>query len=176
MTAAATLHIRLLGGFQAASGDRPLPALHAPRPRALLARLLLRAGAAQSRAQLAPLFWPDSSDAQARTNLRKQIHELWRALPTPDAFVRSEGQALTWRLDAPYTLDVAEFVALAGRPGDSVAIARAVGLYRGDLLPECYDEWIAPERALLRDRFGQLLERGIALGQEEGDLPRGMRQ
>ena len=30
---------------------------------------------------------------------------------------------------------------------------RAVDLYRGDLLPSCYDEWIAPERERLREMF-----------------------
>ena len=37
------------------------------------------------------------------------------------------------------------------------ALAQAVDLYRGDLLPSCYDEWILPERDRLRQSFFKAL-------------------
>jgi DNA-binding SARP family transcriptional activator len=165
-----TLDVRLLGGFQLAWRGEPL-ALSSARARALLARLALHAGEPQARALLAPLFWPDSTDAQARTNLRRLLHELWQVLPDPARFVATGGADLTWRADAPATLDVAEFAGLAARTEEPAAIARAVTLYRGDLLPECYDDWIAPERERLREFFARALSAGIALGSAAGDWP-----
>lgn len=42
-------------------------------------------------------------------------------------------------------------------------------LYRGDLLPSCYDEWILPERDRLRQAFFKALERLIVLLEQERD-------
>jgi DNA-binding SARP family transcriptional activator len=50
------------------------------RTLALVAYLVMRAGTAQPRQQLAAMFWPDSSDAQALTNLRRELHAL-RQIP-----------------------------------------------------------------------------------------------
>ena len=65
--------------------------------------------APQSRRHLAFIFWPDSNEGQARTNLRRELHNLRQALPNPDQFLNVEMKTLQWRADAPYTLDVAEF-------------------------------------------------------------------
>lgn len=53
--------------------------------------------------------------------------------------------------------------ALARAYGDGLQPARdaleeALGLYRGDLLPDCYEEWIVPERDRLRHRCLKALE------------------
>src|SRR5258708_19816751 len=47
------------------------------------------------------------------------------------------------------------------------ALSEAVDLYRGDLLPSCYDEWILPERDRLRQQFLKALERLIDLLEQE---------
>jgi DNA-binding SARP family transcriptional activator len=44
-----------------------------------------------------------------------------------------------------------------------------VALYRGDLLPSCYDDWILPERERLRQAFVEATERLIALLEDERD-------
>ena len=60
--------------------------------------------------------------------------------------------------------------ASASRPrGD---LRRAVELYRGDLLPSCYDDWIAPERERLRRAYAAALERLIALAEDRQRLSR----
>ena len=41
-----------------------------------------------SRVHLAGLFWPESSDEQALTNLRRELHTLRHALPTFGALFR----------------------------------------------------------------------------------------
>jgi DNA-binding SARP family transcriptional activator len=74
------LRVQILGGFSIDYGGSPV-VLRPERAQSLLAYLMLRKGTAQRRAHLAALLWPDSSDALARTNLRKLVLEIRRALP-----------------------------------------------------------------------------------------------
>src|SRR5215467_3427823 len=104
-----TLHIHLLGDFRLISDETPVSAVNTPRQQALLAYLLLQRDAPQPRHHLAFLFWPDTSEAQARTNLRQLLHSLKQALPEADHFVHTDAQTVGWRPDAPFRLDVVEF-------------------------------------------------------------------
>ncbi len=174
-----TLDVRLLGQFHVTYGGEPVETLSSPRLQSLLAYLLLHRGTPLSRQQVAFLFWPDSTEAQARTNLRKALYDLRQALPDADAFVHSEGQTIGWVADAPHRLDVTPFEAALDRVeeiagsedrDDSVqALAQAVDLYAGDLLPSCYDDWVLPERERLRTRYLRGLERLTELLEEAGD-------
>jgi hypothetical protein len=107
--ASATLRIRLLGEPDLRSGEVTMAPLGSTRAESLLAYLLLHREAAQPRQRLAFLLWPDSSEAQARTNLRHLLHTLRRALPEPDRFLEVTPRTLRWRADAPCWLDVAAF-------------------------------------------------------------------
>jgi DNA-binding SARP family transcriptional activator len=165
-SATPTLYIHLLGDFRLAYDGEPVTTVNTARLQSLLAYLLLHREAPQSRQHLAFLLWPDSTERQARTNLRKQVHNLRRALPDPDRFLRADAKTLQWLPDAPFTLDVAGFesaLAQAEHAGDVAAtqglLEQAVGSYRGDLLSSCYDDWIIPERERLRQRFSQALDR-----------------
>jgi hypothetical protein len=64
------LKVYLLGGFRLLDGEVAVTAINTPRLQALLAYLVLHRHAPQPRSHLAFLFWPDSTEAQARTNLR----------------------------------------------------------------------------------------------------------
>ena len=94
------------------------------------ARLPARAARTRApRQRLAFLLWPDSTEAQARTNLRKVLHTLRRALPDADRFIEVTPTTLRWRADAPYRLDLDEFErALAAD-----RLQEAVDAYAGDL-------------------------------------------
>src|SRR5205807_1331658 len=48
-------------------------------------------------------------------------------------------------------------------------LEHATHLYRGDLFPSCYDEWIFPERDRLHQVFLQAAERLMALLEQERD-------
>ncbi len=141
----ATLHVSLLGDFRLVYGERPVTSVNTPRLQALLAYLVLHRDAPQSRSHLAFLFWPDTNEAQAFTNLRNLLHKLRQALLDPDLFFDADGHTVVWRRDAPYTLDIAAFDTLA-QSAARADLEQAVALYRGDLLPSCYDDWIVPER------------------------------
>jgi predicted ATPase/DNA-binding SARP family transcriptional activator len=180
-SAMSTLDIHLLGDFRLVSADAPVSPIHAPRVQALLAYLVLHRAAPQSRQRLAFLLWPETTDAQARTNLRQLLHALRQTLPDADHFVHVTPQALQWRADAPCRLDVATFESAlaqaqaAERTGDTLALrgalAQACAIYEGDLLPSCYDDWIVPERERLRQAYAGALER-LALIVEGQDEPR----
>ena len=170
-----TLHIRLLGDFRILYGEEPVKEIDTPRPQSVLAYLLLHRQAPQARHHVAFALWPTSTEAQAHTNLRKQLYHLRRALPDAERFLHIDSNTVGWQPDAPFTLDVADFeaevadVRWAEEAGDipalQSALKRAVGLYRGDLLPSCYDDWILPlreelSRSHLRavDQLTRLLE------------------
>jgi DNA-binding SARP family transcriptional activator/Flp pilus assembly protein TadD len=169
------LHIQLLGEFRLVYNNAPLALHHATRLHSLLAWLLLHAGVPQPRAYLAYTLWPDSSEEQARTNLRKRFFELRQALPHPDLFLAADATTLYWRHDAPYVLDVAEFEHSLANERSLAAVARAVSLYGGDLLPGCYDDWIVPERERLRQAFLDLLAEGVALAEAEQEYQTAIR-
>jgi DNA-binding SARP family transcriptional activator len=174
-----TLHIRLLSDLGIFRDAEVVIGVDKPRLQSLLAYLLLHRDAPQPRSHLAYLFWPDSTEGQARTNLRKQVHYLRQALPDADRFLHADTQVLFWRPDAPFTLDVADFedalaqAELAEDAGDQVALREAletaVAVYKGDLLPSCYDEWLLTERERLRERFIWALERLMRLLEHERD-------
>jgi len=167
-SATPTLHIHLLGDFRLAYDDETVTTVNTARLQSLLAYLLLHREAPQSRQHLAFMLWPDSTERQARTNLRKQVHYLRRTLPEPDRFLHADAKTLSWLPDAPFTLDVAEFeraLDQAQQTSDTATtqalLAQAVESYQGDLLPSCYDDWILPARERLRQRFTQALDRLI---------------
>ena len=174
------LQIRLLGDFCLTSGSDVVEGVDTPRLQSLLAYLLLHRHAAQLRQHLAFLFWPDSSEAQAHTNLRNLLHLLRHALPNAEQFLRSDATTLQWIGSAPFTLDVDDFQGavahahLADGAHDSAifraALQDAVALYPGDLLPSCYDDWIVPERERLRQAYIDCLEQLVQLCEQQHEF------
>jgi len=174
----ATFHVRLLGGLQVERGGYVVP-IGPPRVRELLAYLFLERHGPLSRAHLAYQLWPDSSEGQARTNLRQTLHQLRRLLPESERWLVLDGQDLRWRGEATVESDVARFerqlaVALAAREADDLelerrSLAAAVEAYRGDLLPELYAAWIEAHRARLHEACAHALERlaGVAMRQRD---------
>lgn len=172
-----TLRLHLLGEFLLISDDTPLTSVDMPRLQSLLAFLVLHHTAPQPRSHLAYLLWPDSTDAQAHTNLRNVIHKLRQTLPNADSFLRADRQELQWQPNAPWTLDVQDFEQALAQAGEAKqakdivrerqALAKATELYLGDLLPNCYDEWVLPERDRLRQEFLRALERLMGLLEQE---------
>jgi DNA-binding SARP family transcriptional activator len=159
------LHIRLLGGVSLSHGDEAVTAVHSPRLHSLLGYLLLHRDTPQLRQHLAFTFWPDSNEAQARNNLRQILHELRHALPEAERFLFADTRTAGWRREASFELDVADFESAAteastwrGETQERAALERAVALYRGELLPGCYDAWIEGDR----DRLRRLHRRTLA--------------
>ena len=170
-----TLQVHLLGNFSLSYDDIPLTSLNTPRLQALFAFLILHRNEPQSRQHLSFQFWPDSTEAQARTNLRNLIHLLHQALPDFDRFIRTDPHTIQWIPEAPFTLDSLEFErSLTTQPGDSLnreQLESAVDHYDGDLLPSCYEDWIVPERERLRRAYLAALEALATITEEMRDYP-----
>jgi DNA-binding SARP family transcriptional activator len=171
------LHISLFGELHLTYHRQIITSINTPRLQSLLAYLLLHRQAPLRRQELGYRFWPDSTEAQARTNLRNLIHLLRRALPDVERFIYSDTLTLQWRSDAPYTLDVEQFEGIldeasrAKRQGNTTgmrnALEQAIEFYRGELLTGCYDEWIIPERERLLQRLLIALTELIDLLEQE---------
>jgi DNA-binding SARP family transcriptional activator len=157
-------------------GGKPLTTVDTPRLQSLLAYLLLNRETPPSRHRLAFLFWPDSPENQALTNLRNLLYRLRHALPEADRFLYVDRRRLRWRDAAPFDLDVARFEDALSRAEDARDSAeersfleQAVSLYEGDLLPGLYEDWIIPERRRLRQAFERALERLTRLLENQHD-------
>jgi DNA-binding SARP family transcriptional activator len=153
------LRVSLLGEqaiTRAGTGTRA----RSSRAVALVAYLAVHAGSPQPRQRIAGLFWPDSSDAQALTNLRRELHQLRQILGDEAALVVTSTD-LCWhdtetcRVDLR-VFDVEREAALAAAGGDDEGVlehaARAIAEYRGDLLPGVYDDWLLDARSEVERR------------------------
>ncbi|WP_188904516.1 ATP-binding protein [Deinococcus aerophilus] len=135
--------------------------MHAPRQQALLAWLLLHPDAPQPRRQIAFALWPDSEEAQALTNLRRELHHLRRGLPECGRYLEITAQTLRWKHDAPYSVDVQDFGQALGRANGRrtpLDLQRAADLYRGELLCAVDDGWLEPHRRALHGQAVEVLE------------------
>jgi DNA-binding SARP family transcriptional activator len=151
------LEVQFLGRFGLTDSGRRVEAVRNPR---LVAYLLLNRDRPLDRSEVAFTLWPESSDAQALTNLRRELHLLRRALPDAEQLLALERRTIRWRPDGPFRLDVAAFEGAIEYAGgrDIEALRAAVAMYKGDLLPSIYDDWIAPYRDRLRGLILRTLE------------------
>lgn len=147
------LQVRLLGAVEIILDGRRLRAFNSLRLQRFLGLIALRRDA-QQRSRLAFELWPDSDERQARTNLRKLLHDFRHSLPDIGKFVEIDNETVRWIPSGPGEVDVLRFQdAMAA--GDFELAAR---LYSGDLLPACYDDWVLDERAKLRAQaYGALV-------------------
>jgi len=156
------LEVRLLGQFAVQIDGVPVE-LAARPAQSLLAYLLLNP-VAHRRERLAGLLWPDSSEANARRNLRQALWQIRRTLgDQADALLLVDEITLAFNTDSAYWLDT-ECIA---HPQDEATSAdeliQIVSVYAGELLPGFYDEWVLLERERLQAQFERnftlLLER-----------------
>ena len=151
------LEVELLGQFNVSIDGRRVDGLRNPR---LLAYMVLNRDRTLTREEVAFALWPDSGDAQALTNLRRELHAIRHVLPDADRHIALDHRTIRWKTDAPVTLDVAELESAVEDPSaDLDRLRAAVDHYRGDLLPGLYDEWLEPHRDRLRGTFIDALGR-----------------
>jgi DNA-binding SARP family transcriptional activator/predicted ATPase len=176
-----TLNISLFGGFKILDDGQPITTINQPRQQSLLAYLLLNTHSPASRQYIAGLFWPDLPEAQARNNLRQVLHQIRHALPDSQRLIEINTNSVGWRADSPFCLDVFEVdremarAEEARRISDLIAerdtLGKVLNLYRGSLLPACYDDWIIPERERLHQLCLDALERMALILEGQHDYP-----
>jgi DNA-binding SARP family transcriptional activator len=164
-----TLCIRLFGSLQLERDGRPLPNLPARRVGDLLAYLALYRDTLHTRERLAGLLWADAEEDRARHSLNTALWRLQRVLRgssgAPRPYLRVSPQAIGFNPDSDCWVDVAEFesrCALAAQSDDPSLYEQAVELYRGDLLPDCYEDWCLVERERLQGLYVRALERLVS--------------
>ncbi len=160
------LNIRLLGEFRLALNSDQVKTVSTNRLQSLLAYLILHQDAPQPRQRIAALLWPDSDEAQARTNLRNLLHLLRQSLPEADHHLVIERAVIQWKSDVEDVLDVGK-LERAAQDGEFEAV---VTLYAGDLLPDCYDEWVIEKREELRQVYTEALRQLISQRECEHDF------
>lgn len=168
------LRVHLFGSLRADVDGIPLPMRVPPKTAPMWAYLLLHRDRPSLRDTLAFTLWPDESEIEARTSLRRHIYQLLHALPPADAdrpWLLLGHDTVQWNPDSPYWLDLAEFDRL--RASDQ-ALDAAVELYRGDLLENIYDDWLYYDRERLRDAYVAALNRLIAQCRVVRDYSRGV--
>ena len=180
-----TVHIRLLGDFSLTRDGRLVDEINTPRLQALIAYLALHRDAPQLRQQVAFLFWPESSEGQARNNLRQLLHALRRALPSLDDVLAVDNHTLQWRRDVALHLDVDDFkracdaIEQANQRQNVTPLytveAQLIASYQGDLLPGCYDDWMLLVREQMRQRLTQTLNRLISIHETQHDFAAAIR-
>lgn len=171
------LHLQFFGDFQLLGEGSASTRLNSPRTQALLAFLVVHHAAPQARQHLAFQLWPDLGEAQARANLRYQLHVLRRALPGGQDLVYADELVVQWHSGGTADSDVEEFdgalqeaEAVKGTSEAArAAYQQAVQVYHGDLLPSCYDDWILAERERYRQLYAEALEHLIDLTAAEGE-------
>ena len=161
------LHVSLLGE-QTISDDRTgIVWTRSARAVALVGFLVVHAGSPQTRQRIAGLFWPDSTDAQALTNLRRELHYLRQVLGDEPSLVVTP-RDLCWRDTETCRIDVRTFdiereaALAAAAAGDDEGIlahaAKAIAEYRGDFLSGGFDEWLLETRSALERRCVDLCD------------------
>jgi DNA-binding SARP family transcriptional activator/tetratricopeptide (TPR) repeat protein len=172
------LRVSLLGE-QSITDDGTGVRARSSRTVALIGFLATHAGSPQARQCIAGLFWPDSADGQALTNLRRELHQLRQVLDDePSLIVTSRD--LCWCDTGTCHVDVRTFDiergaarrAAAADDDDGVLrhAARALAQYRGDFLPGLYEDWVLEARSLLERQCVDLCDLVCAARARGGDL------
>jgi DNA-binding SARP family transcriptional activator/tetratricopeptide (TPR) repeat protein len=173
------LHVSVLGD-QTITDDRTGSVrTRSSRTVALVGFLVAHAGSPQMRQRIAGLFWPDSTDAQALTNLRRELHSLRQVLGDEPSLVVTS-RDLCWRDTDTCRVDLRTFdierkaALAAASSGDNEGIlahaAKAIAQYRGDFLPGAYDDWLLEIRSVLERQCVGLCDLVCAARARTGDL------
>lgn len=153
-----------MGPPEVSVNGRALPRLRTKKGVYLLALLALRKGREVDRTWLASTLWPDSTEAQALSSLRRTLTDLRTALGNQEYRLRSPSPT-TLALDVEGAwIDVLEFEKQKGEP------EAAVTLIRGPFLEGCSEEWVFAERERLHQDALSLLE-SLAERRESEDKP-----
>jgi DNA-binding SARP family transcriptional activator len=176
--------IQLLGGLRAEQDGRVVARFRTQKAASLLAYLAYYRQRSHPRELLIELLWPECEVDVARHRLSVALSLLRQQLEP----VGASGGAVfvadhfSIGLDPEaVTTDVAEFEAALKRAGEdrpaaerARCLAEAVDLYRGELLPGYYEEWIPAEQQRWEELFFRAVRQLIACCEEAGEVDRAL--
>lgn len=163
------LHMRFLGDQDISTDGGSLAQRLGRRSVELLAYLSAHPRTKHPRQVLACLFWPESTDAQALTNLRREIHRVRSVLGASELGLEIDSHTIGWNppeskaCDVVVFLDRSRLAEEAYAAGDSTTArgpaSEAVSRYQGEFMPGSHAEWILKERERLQGICVGLLDR-----------------
>jgi DNA-binding SARP family transcriptional activator len=176
--------IELFGWLRAVQAERVVARFRTRKAGALLAYLAYYSHRSHPRELLIELLWPGCETAAGRANLRAELtslrHQLEPPGVPPGAVILADRDAVQLNPAACVT-DVALFEAALTAAERATSPAKraelllaAAELYRGELLPGRFEDWILPERQQLAEAFLRALHDLVALLEQWGDRPRAL--
>jgi len=161
--------IELFGGIRATHDDLTIARFANRKAASLLAFLALNSNRPHPREILAELLWDDEDAETTRDRFRQALAALRRILEpdgVPTGSVLRADRTEVYLAPNAATTDVAEFEAALQIAASadtlearSAALKQSLDLYRGDLLPGYYEDWIVP----VRERLVELHRNALSL-------------
>ncbi len=151
--------IEMLGGLRVFGNGQSSVQFQTRKIAGLLVTLAYRPDCPQSREVLAEQLWPDTDPEKSRLSLRVALNSLRKILePTSEyagKVLLSTRTHISMNAEA-FSTDASEFKSLCDRAiqakepeARAKRVDEALSLYRGELLPGFYDDWILGEREAL---------------------------
>ncbi len=167
---------RLLGQFGIRRDGQPVELASRPA-QSLLAYLLLNAGIEYRREKLAGVIWPDATEDNARTYLRQALWRIRKAIGAD--YLLADRVTVGFNARANYWLDVDSLERSTDIGWTAGNLEETLDVYKGELLPGFYEDWVVLERERLQNvfegRVSQLLDRLIEESQWKNVLHWGER-
>jgi DNA-binding SARP family transcriptional activator/tetratricopeptide (TPR) repeat protein len=173
------LHVCVLGEQSVTDERTASVRVRSSRTVALIGFLAAHPGSPQTRQRIAGLFWPESADGQALTNLRRELHNL-RQLVGDDQSLVVTPRDLCWQDSATCRVDLRVFdderkaALAAATAGDTASVLAhgdaALAQYRGEFLPGSYDDWLLDIRTELERQCADLCDLISDTRAGDGDL------
>jgi predicted ATPase/DNA-binding SARP family transcriptional activator len=172
--------IEMLGRLRAVYGDHVVSRFRTQKTAVLLGYLAYYPQRTHPRDALIQMLWPEDDLEVARSKLRQALASLRRQFEPPGvppgAVIRADRSSVALNA-AVFHTDAALFEAAlraaaqaGGRTERVHRLTDAVELYRGELLPGHFEEWLLQERERLAEAHLQSLGQLIALHKESGEL------
>ena len=169
------LNVKMFGWLRAEAGETVITHFRTRKTSALFGYLAFHSERSHPREFLADMLWPEARGGASRNSLSQALtslrHEIGRAGQEVSALLHADRATVQLHGNS----DVADFEAAlklgASRDERISALTLATSIYRGELLPSHYDDWILAERGRLRDLFLKASHELVSLFCAAGQLP-----
>ncbi len=169
MSPAPRSQLRLLGVARAEHGG---DVLRFPDRKCVALLAVLALDGPCTRARMATLLWNEHNDADARRNLRRELHRLREA--GFDPLLSAEADVL--QLQEAVAVDAPAFAAAAAKADPALA-EQALALYAGPLLDgfdlagaPAFNDWLAARRSALAQQWRACAEAQCSALRQRGEL------
>ena len=153
------MEIFLLGQFRIVLDSQEVELPSRPA-QSLLAFLVLNSGVQHRREKLAGLFWPNASEENSRRSLRQALWHIRKAFHNTD-FLEANDFMVMVHLNEDIWVDALcldqklhpQSGSEAHPSPEAAELVACVSVYRGELLPGFYEDWVVLERERLQNLF-----------------------